>query len=93
MMTISSCNTIDHFNKWGNLLMKGKYAFWYEMDELLERFDKDDIKLLPAPRQKFWKLKPREQLHNHSNQANRESSPRYPLPVLLEWSSHHKHRY
>ena len=57
ILTIDSCNSADHFDQHGNLSTKGKNAFWYEMDELLERFDKGGIKLLPAPRQKFWSSK------------------------------------
>ena len=26
---------------------KGKFDFWYEMDDLIERFDRQEVKLLP----------------------------------------------
>ena len=51
MLTITSCNTRDHFDFYGNLSVKGKFEFWREMDELLDRFDRREIKLLPAPQQ------------------------------------------
>ena len=49
ILTINSCCTSAHFDQWGNLSQKGKEAFWAEMDDLLERFDRDQIKLLPTP--------------------------------------------
>ena len=52
MLTINSCNTSDHFDRWGNLSQRGKMALWYEVDDLLERFDEGKIKLLPAPSNK-----------------------------------------
>ena len=50
ILTINSCNTSSHFDHKGRLSTKGKAAFWYEMDDLLERFDKKQIKLLPNPK-------------------------------------------
>ena len=49
MLTITSCNTSEHFDQKGNLSIKGRHVFWQEIDDLLERFDKDKIKLLPRP--------------------------------------------
>ena len=50
MMTITSCNTLAHFDRWGKLLEKGKHTYLREMDELIERFDLNKIKLLPNPK-------------------------------------------
>ena len=50
IMTMNSCNTLDHFGKWGNLSVRGMYSFWHEMDDLLERLDHDKVKLNPTPR-------------------------------------------
>ena len=47
--TVNSCTTNEHFDNWGNLSSKGKKALWYEIDDLLEHFDLDNIKLLSAP--------------------------------------------
>ena len=48
MLTITSCNTRDHFDYWGNLTVKGCLDFWQELNELLDRFDCGQIKLHPA---------------------------------------------
>ena len=49
MLTVTACNSRDHFDFHGNLTIKGKYDYWREIDDLLERFDKREIKLLPTP--------------------------------------------
>ena len=49
ILTINSCNTGSHFTNLGELSSKGKDAFWLELDNLLERFDRKDVKLLPHP--------------------------------------------
>ena len=49
MLTINSCNSGSHFTHLGELSQKGKDAFWYETDDLVERFDKNEVKLLPTP--------------------------------------------
>ena len=50
IMTINSCNTYDHFDRQGNLTSKGKTCFWWEVDDLIERFKMDKVKLLPNPK-------------------------------------------
>ena len=50
ILTISSCNTYEHFDCSGNLSMKGKLDFIWELDDLIQRFDLDRIKLLPNPK-------------------------------------------
>ena len=47
VLNVMGCNTNSHFNGWGNLSPKGKVEFWLEIDELLEKFDKKQIKLQP----------------------------------------------
>ena len=49
ILTINSCNTPEHFTKEGKLSEKGRSAFWHEIDDLFERFDLHDVKLLPNP--------------------------------------------
>ena len=46
IMGIESCSTEDCFDSFGKLSTKGKYHYWTEMTELLEKFDKKKIKLL-----------------------------------------------
>ena len=50
ILTVNSCNTYEDFNHHGNLSPKGKSKFWWEIDDLLERFEKNKIKLLPTPK-------------------------------------------
>ena len=50
ILTINSCNGYEHFNQHGNLSIKGKNNFWWELDDLLERFELSKIKLLPNPK-------------------------------------------
>ena len=50
ILTVNSCNTYDHFDQMGMLSSKGKEAFWYEIDDLIARFDVNKVKLLPNPK-------------------------------------------
>ena len=47
MMTIESCNSPTHFDLTGHLTSAGKEQFWWELDELIEKFDGKKISLLP----------------------------------------------
>ena len=47
IMTITICNQYQHYDKLGKLSMSGKGAFWAELDDLLQKFEADRIKLLP----------------------------------------------
>ena len=47
VLTIRSCTTPDHFDSMGNLTSKGMIAFWHEVDDLLEHFDRGKVKLDP----------------------------------------------
>ena len=47
VLTIRSCNSPQHFEASGALSTKGKLAFWWEVDELIERFEMNKVKLLP----------------------------------------------
>ena len=50
ILTINSCNTYEHFNSKANLSLKGKTEFWCELDDLVARFHRNKIKLLPNPK-------------------------------------------
>ena len=50
MLTINSCHSYEHFNKHALLSVWGKQEFWAELDELIEKFHIDKIKLLPNPK-------------------------------------------
>ena len=47
ILNITSCNTLDHFNRWGSLSPKRKVEFWYKIDDLFENLDKKQIRLPP----------------------------------------------
>ena len=49
MLTVNNCNSPNHFNTRGDLSMQGSRAFWFEIDDLMDKFDNRKIKLLPAP--------------------------------------------
>ena len=66
ILTINSCNTRSHFDHRGNLSDKGKSSLWTEIDDLMYRFDKNGIKLLPCPiNNKFKKAKKSHSKPNH----------------------------
>ena len=69
VMTINSCNTYDHFDKRGDLSLRGRTDFWYELDDLISRFDIRKIKLLPNP-----KNPPQHgRSHTHSTRVSAET--------------------
>ena len=47
---MNTCNCYEDFDRSGNLLLKGKCKFWLELDDLIQKFDSDRIKLLPNPK-------------------------------------------
>ena len=47
VLSIKSCTSLRHFDGMGNLSSSGMIAFWHEVDDLLERFDRGKVKLLP----------------------------------------------
>ena len=66
ILTITVCNTNDHFDRSGSLSSKGKAYFWMELDELLEHFQANKVKLLPNP-----KNPPRS--HTHQKQSRNQA--------------------
>ena len=52
ILTVNSCNSYEHFDKGGKLSIAEKKAFWYEIDDLIDRFNRDKIKLKPNPHKK-----------------------------------------
>ena len=48
IMNITACTEKRHFDVLGNLSESGKQVFWRDLDHLLERFDRNDIQLLPT---------------------------------------------
>ena len=50
ILSIRSCTGPEYFDHLGNLSVKGKDAFWWELDELIEKFKANQVKLLPCTR-------------------------------------------
>ena len=78
ILTILSCNAYEDFDKCRNLSPHGKRAFWFEVDELLEKLDTGKIKLLPNPKNP---LRSKPAHHNHERfdryHGNHMSYPNY----------------
>ena len=36
ILTVNSCNSYDHFDRCGNLSIKGKEDFWWKLDDLIQ---------------------------------------------------------
>ena len=72
MLTIASCNAYEHFDKGGVLSRLGKKEFWLELDEVMDRFDKDRIKLLLNPKNPPKRRYPKAQVahYNHFDRPN-----------------------
>ena len=69
ILTINSCNMYEDFERDGNFSRKGRIAFRQELDNLIERFDMNKIKLLPNPKN------PPQRTHTLVNlTSHRESS-------------------
>ena len=49
IMNFHSCNTLDHFDRSGNLSAKGKTALWYEIDDIIEKFESGDRRFTLLP--------------------------------------------
>ena len=47
ILTVNACNEYEHFTHKGRLSNMGKNVFWHEVDDLLQRFDLNKVKLLP----------------------------------------------
>ena len=67
ILTINSCNAYEDYDNRGFLSVKGKGNFWLEMDDLIQHFDFNKIKLLPNP-----KNPPRQRpCNSHSGDCSR----------------------
>ena len=49
IMNVTGCMRRDDFDLCGNLSHSGMKIFWLEVDQLMERFDRNNLKLLPTP--------------------------------------------
>ena len=66
ILTVNSCNAYEDFDRCGNLSNKRKADFLWEVDELIEIFEKNKLKLLPNP-----KNRPKSTMHtSNGNDKN-----------------------
>ena len=72
ILTINSCNAYENFDKHGNLSIKGKQAFWWELDNLIYRFEDNKVKLLPNPKNPPHKRAKKSAAYNKFAQDQRE---------------------
>ena len=52
VLSVRSCTNPSNFNHWGTLSMQGKEVFWQEIDQLIEKFENDKVKLEPRGNKK-----------------------------------------
>ena len=77
IMNIKCCQNFEHFQRSGELSAKGKAAFWAEVDDLLERFDRGKVKLIPKINRN-QKQQCRWNNYDHSQSPSRAThSPRF----------------
>ena len=84
MLTINSCQSYEHFERKGRLSIRGKSAFWMEIDNLLQRFDRGAVKLKPNPK-------------NIQGNSQNTSTPRYDSYHTIDYkknaTQHNKEDY
>ena len=88
ILTINSCNTYEHFTPAGSLSIKGKKSFLLELDDLLQRFDLDKIKLLPNP-----KNPPRNRDTWHDDRSRSHHPTQFGFEQNHHSSIHHQSSY
>ena len=74
ILTINGCNSYEHFDKAGKLSVKGKNAFWHEMDDLMRRFDVNHLKLLPNPKNPPWQFGRSQHRKDHYNDRHHRNT-------------------
>ena len=80
ILSIRSCTGPEHFTESAMLSKVGKEAFWWELDDLMECFEKDKVKLRPKPKNRelkksFAKTAPsnHNNFHDYDMQAQKSS--------------------
>ena len=86
ILSIKSCATIKHFDCMDNLSAKGMCNFWEELDDLLDQFDANKVKLLLETknnqfrRQHTWRqdqIQHQQQQNYHSDGNHRPYRDNY----------------
>ena len=77
ILTVNSCNAYEHFDRGGRLSPAGCMIFWKELDDLIDRYERNKVKLLPN-----LKNPPR----NHGTQAKHQGEARWNV-----YNKHHRY--
>ena len=88
ILTITSCNTYRDFNRCGNPSNIGKQAFWYEIDEVFEKLDRNKFKLLPNPKNPPKYGQHPVGHHHYNNWHSQHGRRKMPMPPP---SSYHRY--
>ena len=89
MLTITSCQQYEHFDKKGKLSANGMFAFFLELDDLLQRFDLDKIKLKPMPKMKY--SGPDHMRYHVPHQRKAVNNRQPPLHTPYQDTPYHQH--
>ena len=71
ILTVNSCGAYEHYDSQRRLSIAGKRNFWMEIDELIQKFDLDKIKLRPNPKNPPRRFQMRAGTTNHPSQQAR----------------------
>ena len=89
ILSIRSCTGPEYFDHLGNLSAKGKDAFWWELDELIEKFEANQVKLLPCTRLDQHSNNRINRRFPHQHSFHRQRSNRNAHSETLDERSNH----
>ena len=89
MLTITSCQQHEHFDKKGKLSANGMSAFFLELDDLLQQFDLDKIKLKPMLKMKY--SGPDHMRYHVPHQRKAVNNRRPPVHTPYQDTPYHQH--
>ena len=75
VLTINDYCTYEHFDRFGNLSIKGKSDFWMEIDDPIQCFDAGRVKLLPNPKNPPKTGQPQRVSQFHHDVFNKRNHP------------------
>ena len=87
ILSIRSCTRPEHFTDKATLSKVGKEAVCWEIDDLIERFENDQVKLLPRPKVRDNSRKPSNPAPDSTADINYD----YPHRSYEQHSNHRSH--
>ena len=81
IMNVMMCSLEKHFNEKGELTPTGQKVFWQEVDNLIERYDTNQIMLLPKQPRRTQNRKG-QQLNQNDYYHYEEQERRFVLPKI-----------